>query len=208
MIPPKSCRSRRQQRHTRVASPSTGPPGRQDVTGGEGGEVFVRHPRQLGQHQQGPGPAARTCPGSSRGRPARGAPPPPHPDFQPWVGFWKGSPVGRPSAARTVSEFPGMSSPGGGVVVVVDGRDPAALGWPGPPDTPAGTRRASAGSPGVRWCRGGPDCDRLHHRRRRSEQLTCWVMTETPPVPWIDPAEQLAAIGQAVITTDPMGVVV
>jgi len=33
-------------------------------------------------------------------------------------------------------------------------------------------------------------------------------MTETPPVPWIDPAEQLAAIGQAVITTDPMGVVV
>jgi len=33
-------------------------------------------------------------------------------------------------------------------------------------------------------------------------------MTETPGVPWIDPAEQLAAIGQAVITTDPMGVVV
>ena len=28
----------------------------------------------------------------------------------PTVG-WKGSPVGRPSAARTVSEFPGLSSP-------------------------------------------------------------------------------------------------
>jgi PAS domain S-box-containing protein len=32
-------------------------------------------------------------------------------------------------------------------------------------------------------------------------------MTEAPGAPWIDPAEQLAAIGQAVITTDVHGVV-
>ena len=32
-------------------------------------------------------------------------------------------------------------------------------------------------------------------------------MTQAPGAPWIDPSEQLAAIGQAVITTDVHGVV-
>ena len=36
---------------------------------------------------------------------------------------------------------------------------------------------------------------------------TVEVMADAPDLPWIDPAEQLAAIGQAVITTDPLGVV-
>jgi len=59
---------------------------------------------------------------------------------------------------------------GGGVVVVVVATRQRWVGR-GRRTPPAGTRRPSAGSPGVRWCRGGPDCDRLHHRRRRSEQL-------------------------------------
>ena len=69
---------------------------------------LVRHPRQLGQHQQARSrrpniPAVQPCEGSPRSAASTAS-------RSLSVG-WKGSPVGRPSAARTATDSPGRSYP-------------------------------------------------------------------------------------------------
>ena len=100
--------------------------------------VTSRGPREGAARADGP-----VSLGSSRGRAARAAPPPPHPCSFPSVG-WKGSPVGRPSAARTATDSPGRSCP-----VVVDGGDPAPL---------RRGRRGASGQEADDGLRGGREC--------------------------------------------------